>query len=124
MNQLDAGVPFQKVHTRAAQHRDVDAEVVRITVVEHDNGLAARTQHTMDLPHGCGSIWSMVENAVRVDDVERIVGKEEAFRIGNTETAWQIEQFEAPFRQVYSSVSKIDAGIFCSGVGKLSAIST
>src|SRR5829696_3375071 len=78
----------------------------------------------MDLAYGCGSVWRMVKYAVRVDDVERVIGEMQAFRVRNTESARQIEQVEAPFGQFNRGIREIYACIFCTRFGELSAVSS
>src|SRR6185503_10082828 len=48
----------------------------------------------------------------------------QTFRISNTETAGQIEQFEAPFCQLNCGVCEINTGVFRPSLGKLSTISS
>src|ERR1051325_2157487 len=97
MDQLDACIPFQEVYAGAAQHRDVYAVVVRVAMIKHDNGLAAGTQHTMDFANSCGCVRRVMEHAVGVNDVERVVREVQCFSISNAKRAWELKQFEATF---------------------------
>src|SRR5215213_394472 len=96
VNGLDPCVPFQQVYACSTQHGDVDAVVVRIAVIEHDNRLAAGPQHTMDLTNGCSDVGRVVEYTVRVDNVKRVVWEIECFGVRNLESTREVKQFEAP----------------------------
>ena len=64
-------------------------------MVEHDDCAAAGTQHAMDLSHCCGDVGRVMEYAVRVNEIEGVVGEIETFGISDTEVAGQLVQFEA-----------------------------
>ena len=59
----------------------------------------------MNLAHGCGGVGRVMQYAVRVNEIERVVGKVEMFGICDAKVAGQLKQLEATFREVDGRVS-------------------
>src|SRR5215208_2949601 len=70
IDELNARVPPQQVYAGAAKDRNINAVVVRVAMVEHDNRLAARAKNAVDFAHCCGCIRRVMKYAVRVNNVE------------------------------------------------------
>src|SRR5579885_1738070 len=90
---------FQKPRADPSQHADVDAVVVRVAVVEHDDGAASGPEHAPNLPDGGPRVRRVVQNAVRVNYVERLVGELQTLGIGHAELARQSLKLEAAARE-------------------------
>ncbi len=58
-----------------------------------------------------GCVGRVMQHAVRVDEIERVVWEIEAFGVSDAESAGQVKQFEAPFCEIDGGVSQIDAGV-------------
>src|SRR5262245_26698131 len=76
----------------------------------------------MDFADCCGCIGRVMQDSVRVDNVERVVREVEVFGIGDAESAGQLKEFEAAFCQIDCCFSEIDSGVVGASLGELSAI--
>jgi len=92
-------------------------------VVEHDHGAAAGPEHSMYFAHCGGGIRRVVQNAMRVDQMEGVVWKVEPFGVGDAKRSGEIEKLKASACEVDGSVSQVDAGVAGARLGELSAVS-
>src|SRR5215203_1898343 len=122
MNEFDACIPPQQLCARTAKYRDVDAVIIGISMVKHDYRFAAGAQNAVYFAYGSCGIRCVMEHAVRIDQVERVVGKIEAFSVSDTKSAGQLKQIKATFCEVHGGLSQIDAGVMCAGFSELSAV--
>ena len=81
-------------------------------MVEHDHRFAAGTQYTMDLAHGCGGVRRVMQHAVRVDDIERVVWEISRSASATRKVPGRSKQFKAPSCQINGGVGEIDTVYF------------
>jgi hypothetical protein len=91
-------------------------------MVEHNHSASARTQHAMDFLYRFSSFRGVMQNAVRVDQIETLVWERQVFSVGSLKCSWQIEQLKTPARKFNRRFGKIDAGVVSTRFGKLGAV--
>src|SRR6185503_9983744 len=64
-----------------------------------------------------------MQYAVRVNEIERVVGVVEMFGVRDSKRAGELKYFEATFCQIDGRVSQIDTCVVCAGFGELSSVS-
>jgi len=92
-------------------------------MIKHDDCFAAWAEHALYFADRCGCVGSVMQYAVRVDEIERVVRELEMFGVSDAKRAGKLKYFEAPFCQIDCGVSEIDTRIVRAGFGELSSVS-
>ena len=91
-------------------------------MVEHDHRFAARLEDAMDFVDGALRVDGVVEDAVRIDRVERAIGEGLPFGVALEDAAGQLANLEMTPRQADGLRREIDAGDAGAGAGELDQV--
>ena len=88
-------------------------------MIQHHDRAAAGFQHAMNLAHRGFNIRSVMQHAMRVDDVKRLISEVESLSIGHAKLTGHSRGFKILSREVYRRFSQIDAGVSRTRARKL-----
>jgi hypothetical protein len=73
VNEFQSRLESEQVRARAPEQANVNAVVVRVSMIEHHDGSSAGAQHAMNFAHRTHSVRRVMQYAVRINEVERVV---------------------------------------------------
>src|SRR5215213_8792749 len=76
----------------------------------------------MNFPYGALSVRRVMQHAVRIDQIERLVCEIQILRVGGAKPSSEPEQLETPARQLNRRLRQINARIIGPGARKLRPI--
>src|SRR5437762_2940682 len=99
------------MHAAASQHANVHAIVIRVAMIEHDDGASVWAQDSMNLPHSALGVGRVMQDAVGIDQIKSLVSKVELLGISGPETSRQTEQLKTFARELDGGFSQIDSRV-------------
>jgi len=91
-----------------AQPQHVAHEGTRM--IDHDLRRTTGAENAMDFLDGAGGIGRMVQDAVGVDDIERLIGEGQAFGVGDAQIGVETVEVETIGGEADGAVGQVDAG--------------
>src|SRR5258708_18675111 len=122
MNDPESGFALQQPCARAAQDANADAIVITAPMIQHDYGPAARLQHAMNFCDRARSVGRVMQNAVRINSIECVIGKVQVLGVGHTKFTRQAGNLKSSPSQINGRFGQVNAGIVRAGFGKLGSI--
>src|SRR5712692_5330639 len=120
----DSAFALQKARPRTSEHANADAIVVAATMIQHYARAASGFQHPMNLAYGARRVRRVVQDAVRVNEIERLIGEIQVLCVSRAKLTAQAEQFEVFSRQLNRRIGQINSGVVGACFGELGSISS
>src|SRR2546427_5697388 len=105
MNKTDSGFPTQQVHAASPEAADVHPIIIRVAMIEHHYSASAGPQHAMNLAHGVHDVGCVVQHAMRINQIERVVVEVEILGIRSAKSSGKIEELKVLSRQLDRRIS-------------------